>query len=108
MKPAIAIASPHLDEVASRIVSENPTTAFRLIKIASELELPDNINFDDIKLLYRDIKDDLLCQRVLQSLVLRHMYLFKVSEQDKQKLCSMISIGIDKHHKMEFKLRGKK
>ncbi len=108
LKPAIAIASPHLDEVVSTIVSENPTTAFRLIKIASELELPDNINFDDIKSLYRDIKDDLLCQRVLQSIVLRHMYLFKVSEQDKQKLCAMISIGIDKHHKMEFKLRGKK
>lgn len=108
LNPAVAVASPYLREVIQKCVDENPTTGFKLIKLATDLELPDEVNISEIKALYEDNKDDMFCQRVLQSIVLKHLYFFKVSESEKQQICSAINVSIDYQNKIDFRSRGSK
>jgi hypothetical protein len=108
LRPASAVSSIELRSVISDTAQENPTTAFKLIKIAVDLELPDELNFEEIKSVYQSVKSDMFCQRILQTLVLKHLYLFKLSEHDKQRICGYIDIPIKHQAKIDFRNRGLK
>lgn len=108
LKPAAAVSSIELREVIDKVVLDNPTTAFKLIKTASELELPQAINFSAIKKLSAEVEGDMFSRRILQSLALKHLYLFKVAERDKQSLCEMLDISIDHQHRIDYMGKGAK
>ncbi|MFY0676784.1 MAG: metallophosphoesterase [Neptuniibacter sp.] len=108
IKPASAVASTELREVIDNVVQDNPTTAFKLIKIASELELPQAINFSAIKKLGAEVEGDMFSRRILQSLALKHLYLFKVEERDKQSLCEILDISIDRQNRIDYTEKGAK
>ncbi|SER04765.1 3',5'-cyclic AMP phosphodiesterase CpdA [Amphritea atlantica] len=108
MKPAASVASTNLRSVIHDVIDENSTTAFKLIKVASDLELPGLIPFDQISDLSKSTNGDMFARRVLQTIVLNHLYLFKVSEPDKQRVCSILDIEIKKQRQIEFNNKGSK
>ena len=108
IKPAAAVSSTELREVIDRVVLDNPTTAFKLIKTASYLELPQAIDFSAINRLKGEVEGDMFSRRILQTLALKHLYLFQVTEQDKQRLCEILDISIDHQHRIDYTKRGAK
>jgi hypothetical protein len=108
IRPAAAVSSAELRTIISETVDDHPSTAFKLIRVASELELPGDLNFEQIRNLYQSVKGDMFCQRILQTLILKHLYFFKVSEDDKQRICSATEIPIEYQHKIDFRNKGSK
>jgi hypothetical protein len=93
-----AVGTKDLNDVYEKVLSENPTNAFRLVDLSVKL---DSVGFPtgDIYDLNDKFKDNVFCSRLLSRLVIHHFYLFNTSDQVKQKVCDKLGI------KMHF-LRG--
>lgn len=102
LRPATAIASPNLSEVIGKVVSDNNKTSYDFIKLAAELEMPDGIDLKRLKKIYGKAKNDPFCCRIIQSLVLKHLYLFKVGLVDKQRICDAIDIKFQEQTKSDY------
>lgn len=107
-RAAYATSSEHLNKISSDVANANGTLAFKLISLASKLDLPGSIPFNDIESLANETKKDIFAHRLLSTIVLRHLYFFKVSEIDKQKICSYLGISMKAQREIDLKRKGKK
>lgn len=86
------VASRRIVEDVENVVSADGTVGKRLVQAASRLILPGELPHDQIRRLARDLKNNPFAFRVLQSIGVRHIHLFFVSAQDRQKLCEALRI----------------
>lgn len=86
-----AVGTKDLNDIYSKVLSENSTNAFHLVDLSVKL---DSVGFPtgDIYDLHEKFKDNIFCTRVLSQLVINHFYLFNTSEQTKQKVCEKLGI----------------
>lgn len=104
-KSVSSSSSENIMDVVRETVDNNPTTALKLFGLAAKLDNPTTIPFDDIQNIAIETEKNIFAHRLLETIVLRHLYLFKVTEPEKQRLCSMLGM---KYKQQEIIRRKKK
>jgi Calcineurin-like phosphoesterase len=89
---ALAIGSHELDPTYERIVTENDTTAVKLIHAGILLDCAPVTPENTIVRYQKAISKQPLAETILRQLVLEHFYLFEVDRQTKQRICRMLGI----------------
>lgn len=107
-KVASATSSKNLRDVSKELLDENDNVSFRLIDLASRLDLADPLPFAEIEAISNETDNDVLSHRLLETIVLRHLYFFKVKEADRQKICEILGISVKGQRKREIAVSGKK
>lgn len=86
------IGSERLEEDIAKVVSDNPTVAFKLVEAGTHLLLPRELELDKLKKIAKELEDNAFSFKILQSMVLRYLHLFHTKTKDRQQLCSMLKI----------------
>lgn len=94
--------SKDLAEDVHAVVTDNGTTAYKLIKLAAHLDSAESLP----KALLTDIfdanKGSLAVVHVLRLLVIRRLYMFKTSEHDMQWINSLLGIDMATQHSITY------
>lgn len=107
-KAAMSVSADSLrEEIRAAVLTEN-SIAFRLIEVGVILESATPIPRELLEKIKDDIGNEFLAFRILQLMVMRHMYMFKTTEGDKQWLLSKLGIEIRAQHVIDFKTRKSK
>ncbi|HEX7965345.1 MAG TPA: metallophosphoesterase [Gammaproteobacteria bacterium] len=104
-KTASCVNSEYIRGVVRKVAKNNGSNAYELIDIAVSLDFPGSIPFDDIRALKEENESNIFVKRLLQSLVIAHLYMFKTQDADKQRLCSILDIDISYQRMID--VRGK-
>ena len=107
-KASSAVGSEHLRNVARQLVQETPSMSFRLIDLSNRLDAQTALPFGDIKKLSADSKNNIFAHRLLETIVLRYLYFYKTSEQDRQKVCQILGVPIVKQQQLEMLSKSQK
>lgn len=107
-KASSAVGSEHLSDVSKALVAEMPSNSFRLIALGTRLDTAGALPFDEIEKLAVSTESNIFAHRILEATVLRHMYFFKSSEADKQRLCSLLGVSMKHQRSIDLKTKGKK
>jgi len=102
-KAASSVSAESLIDDIRAVAQKNDTTAFRLIELAATLETLKTLPRDKIEKLAERTKSDLVPHRMLQFLIVRHLYMFRTSEKDKQWLASKEVIALRTQQAIEMK-----
>jgi hypothetical protein len=103
VKAASSVGSETLIEDVQAVAKKRNTTAFRLIELSASLDTLKRIPRDKIESLIDETKDELVPNRVLQFLILRHLYMFRTTEMEKQWLASKGAVGLRIQKGIEMK-----
>lgn len=107
-KAATATASEHLRPVIRALTKRNDSNAYKLIELATELEFPGNIPFERIEALGQETQKNIFVHRLLETMVVRHLYMYRTTDADKQRLCSKLGIDIKFQRGIDFRAREMK
>jgi hypothetical protein len=108
-KTSTSVASVHLRDVSHKLVREKETLAYKLIELEARLDSPTELPFEEIDKLSESTNRNILAHRILEAIVLPHLYLFKTTDQEKQRLCGILGVSMErqraidiqsKHHKI--------
>lgn len=102
-KASSSVNSIALRENIHETVQQNGTPAFRLIELGIKLDSTSTIPRELLLKLKKDIKNDVIALSLMKMLLIRHLYMFRTSEQDKQWLESQLGIDLGKQQKIDFK-----
>jgi hypothetical protein len=88
-----AVGSLELIPTYKEVLDASPTNAYKLVDMSVKL---DTLGFpsNDLVLLNGQLKDNLLCRRLLCKLVVDHIYLFPTDYRTKQRICETLGIAI--------------
>jgi hypothetical protein len=90
-------------------VDSTPTTAYRLIGSAIDLERQGGLDsLAELKALNQSIRTNAVAQSVLQRMVLAHMHLFPTTGAQKQKVCDELSIKMQDQLALDLKTKDSK
>ncbi|MFC7369292.1 metallophosphoesterase [Vreelandella zhaodongensis] len=95
-KAAASVSSVKLKEVISEVAREKEVVAYKLIDLSTRMEMPGNIPFAYISEIKKITEGNYFSRRLLESIVIRHLYMFKTSDADKQRLSQILNFDIGK------------
>ncbi|WP_419634238.1 metallophosphoesterase [Thiolapillus sp.] len=107
-KSASATSSRYLRDVSRSVLNEHDDIAYRLTNLASQLDMPGDLPFEDIESLSNDTEKNIFSHRLLESIVLRHLYFFHVSEKDKQRICGTLGISMQYQRSLDIRSKAAK
>ena len=90
------------------MVQNNNSIAFKLIELGSLLDFPGAIPIEKIEYLVDETKSNVFARRLLEIFVLRHLYIFKTDERDKQRICSILGIKMEHQRAIDQKTKPSK
>jgi hypothetical protein len=102
-KAASSVSSEALLDDVRGVAKKNGTTAYKLIRLATELDTLKRLPKDLIEELIEETEGRVLANRTLQLLVLRHLYMFRTTEMDRQWLSSKKVVGIKTQKSIDVK-----
>lgn len=102
------IGSERLEDDIAKVVQENQTVAFKLVEAGTRLLLPRDLALDHIRRLAKELEHNPFAFGILQSMALRHLHLFHVKTEDRQKLCSMLKIEFAASRGIDLKTKNTK
>lgn len=102
-KAATSVSSYDLSEDIKKVVKNNGTPAVKLIYLGVKLDSSGILPKDDILTLKTEIEQDVIAYSLMQMLLIRHLYMFRISEQDKQWLSSKDVLDLDLQRAMDIK-----
>jgi hypothetical protein len=106
MNTARCVNSESLQEDIRDIIKKTNTPAFRLIKLACELDSYRPIPKGLLGPLYIDVSKDLIACRALQIMVVNRLYMFKTPERDMQWLNEKVKIDLEFQHLIASQEKG--
>lgn len=107
-KASTAVGSEHLRHVAKQLIQETPSTSFQLIELGTQLDGPITLPFEDIDRLAKDTAKNVFAHRLLETIVLRHLYFFKTSDTDKQRICSILGVSVANQRQIDTRSKDQK
>ncbi|NRF67140.1 DUF4238 domain-containing protein [Aquincola sp. S2] len=93
MKAGSAVKSLDLVDNVQSVVEDNPTPAYRLIKLGQELQRPGRLPRIEISRLMREEAGNPAVMGVLQLLILFRLYMYETSYDDKDWAISLFHLG---------------
>ena len=107
-KSASATSSRYLSDIARRVLNKHDDIAYRLTNLASQLDMPGYLPFEDIESLSNDTEKNVFAHRLLEAIVIRHLYFFHVSEKDKQRICGTLGISMQYQRSLDIRSKAAK
>lgn len=93
-KISFSVGSDHLIPIFKKIAEESDTPASHLINLCIQLEFTKQINKESILLAKKKINPGTMAYRLLQEVVIQHLYLHNVSFDERQWISSKLSIPV--------------
>jgi hypothetical protein len=87
------VGSPKLKETIEQVARESGEETFNLVSVAAQLSYPGHIPMAAIEQLAKSVKTNVFGHRLLQGIVARHMYMFALPLEERQRLAQ--AVGID-------------
>jgi hypothetical protein len=100
-KLANALGSTELLPIFEGIAAQDPSPAHRLIAVAIQLENTKKLPKKQLLELMDEFKSNIVSQRILKELVVRHLYLHYLSTEDKQWISATLKLPMDTQRVME-------
>lgn len=94
-KIASSIGSSHLQPVINKVCENKNSDAGKLIKLASMLEVGQNISSDELKSLSLSLSKNSLSSLLVKAFVVNYLYMFEQPEKQVQKICAAVNIKYD-------------
>lgn len=94
-----------LREDLREVVDKKGTVAFKLIGISTALDTPRPIPRQKLEDLYYEVKDDVVSGTILGLLLVHRLYMFRMSEQDKQWLSGKLDLDLGLQHAVSYNAR---
>ena len=91
-KIAMSIGSREADEVYREIEKENGAPAIKLINEAIELQFQKRINDKKLRTLAEEFKGNVVCKRILQEIIIQHIYMHQVNYKEKQIISEVLEV----------------
>lgn len=105
----VSVASPHLAPMIDLVVEKTPSTAYRLIATAIDMERQGGLDdLNKLNALNQDIKSNSFAQWILKQLVFAHMHMYSTTIAQKQKVCSELKIEIQDQRLLDFQTKDSK
>ena len=77
------------------------SAALQLINLAIKFEFTEEIPFELLDKMSVDFKSNFVAKRMMQQIVVQHLYLHHVSRTDKQKIADLIGIPMDRQRQIQ-------
>lgn len=108
-KIANSLGSKQLVPIFEELREKHPDSpAIQLIDIAIKLEFTNSIPKEEIKKLFIELKSNVITRRMLQEVVLQHLYLHNTDFRDKQWISNTLEIPIKTQRLIERQKSQKK
>ncbi|QDQ88134.1 hypothetical protein FMZ60_11430 [Alcaligenaceae bacterium SJ-26] len=104
-KAGSSVGSTYLKDNLSSVVEVNGSLAYELVEMSYRLDLPEPIPFARIKKINKSIDGNVFAKALLSSMALRHLHMFKVSYQDKQRICDEFGITLERQMAIDYDRR---
>jgi hypothetical protein len=91
-----SIGSEKLSETYKDIISNNDINSFHLVDLSIKLDYYKHFPFDDIKKLSERFKNNIMPSYILKRMAVHYIYMFPTTFLEKQKICDIIDIPIQK------------
>lgn len=88
-----SVGDDRLNKTFNKIVENNPYNSYKLINLSTNLNYP-GLPISIIEQYSKDMNGNIMCCRLLQDLVINHMYKFDVDYKDKSRIQSLLNIKI--------------
>jgi len=88
-----SVGDDRLNKTFDKILDNNPFNSYKLINLAINLNYP-GLPMSNIEQYSKDMRNNIMCYRLLQDLVISHMYKFDVDYKNKNKISSLLNITI--------------
>jgi hypothetical protein len=95
-KASSAVGSTYLRDNLMKVVDDSQSLGYEMIAMSYQMDLPEPISFPKLRELNSAVENNVFSRALLRSLALKHLHLFKVSYQDKQRLCEELDISLNK------------
>lgn len=93
-KIASAIGSKEAYEIYDQLEQKKKTPAVILLNRAISMHFRKNLNIEEIKITVKEFSNNRVCSRILNELVIQHIYMFPVSYKEKQRLSEIFNISV--------------
>jgi hypothetical protein len=100
-KISLSIGSDKIAEIFEDIANKNQTPAHKLIYLSIILEFKKEIPKRLIEEMDKDFEGNILCKRLLQEVVIQHIYMHYVSYENKQWISSALKIPVESQLQIE-------
>lgn len=88
-----SVGDDRLGKTFEKILEANPYNSYKLINLSINLNYP-GLPMSNIEQYSKDMQDNIMCKRLLQDLVINHLYKFDVDYKNKNKISSLLGIRI--------------
>lgn len=88
-----SVGDDRLNKTFDKILENNPYNSYKLINLSTDLNYP-GMPINIIEKYSKEMKNNIMCCRLLQDLVIDHMYKFDVDYKDKNKIQSLLRIKV--------------
>ncbi|MFC0350402.1 metallophosphoesterase [Undibacterium danionis] len=102
------IGSPKLKEAIDTVANEESKPTNKLIAIAAQLSYPGNAPISYVEAFADKMKDNVFGLRLLQGVVARHLYMFELAFDQRQRLASAANISVREQTSIAFRSQEKK
>jgi predicted MPP superfamily phosphohydrolase len=104
-KIAGALGFDRLTKIYQNVCKEYNTPAINLIDLSIEMQFRKTIPIERLKKLKKEFSStkNIFAERMLQEIVIRHLYMHRIKDKDKQKISAILDISIKGQRSIEFK-----
>ena len=102
------VGTENLSPTFHKLVSENPSIAYRLVDAAIHLYHFEDLPIDELRRLNSDVSHNRMANAVLSRLVHSYLYMFDVEYARRQQLCQEFKIEMAETRKIGFISRERK
>ncbi|WP_322084149.1 metallophosphoesterase [Burkholderia sp. BCC1972] len=102
------MGSPKLKSVYESLCDDSGAASDRLISVAAQLTYPNHVPLSEIQALANEFKNNYFAFRLLQGIVGRHLYMFSLPVDERQRLASAVSIDVMAQKTIEMNSRETK
>lgn len=88
-----SVGDERLNKTFEKIAENNPYNSYNLINLSIDLNYP-QLPIYKIETYSKKMTENIMCRRLLQDLVINHMYKFDVNYKDKSRIQSLLNIKV--------------
>ena len=103
-----SVGSKFLVETSNSLVKKEKSLAYELMQLGTRLDTAATIPISSLREIARKSEGNMLVQRLLEILAVRHVYYFKTSVAEKQALTDILGISIQKQRQIDEITKNKK
>lgn len=107
-KVSESVGTKDLYKTYKKITENHNFTSVKLIEISIKLDKSRTIPFSEIKNLKEDSEKNIMALSLLQNFVLEHLYMYDTNYSDKDRICNLLDISMEKQRAIDLSSDRKK